>query len=65
MAKEKKKMLCFRCKRELEPKRAYFRYLGHSFYTDVLRCPQCGEIFIPEDLVKGRMSEVEMELEDK
>ncbi len=60
-----KKMVCWKCKRELEPKRVYFKYLGHSFYTDVPRCPQCGQVFIPEDLVKGRMAEVEMELEDK
>lgn len=63
--KNDKKIMCYKCKKELEPQKTYFNYLDHSFFTDVLRCPDCGEVFIPEDLVKGRISEVEMQLEDK
>ncbi|MEG1973120.1 MAG: DNA-binding protein [Oscillospiraceae bacterium] len=60
-----KKLICAQCKKQLEPKKTYFNYLGHSFSTDILKCPQCGEEFIPEELVKGRMAEVEAQLEDK
>jgi len=62
---EEKKMICCRCQLAMEPAKTDFAYLGHSFYTDVLRCPQCGQVYIPESLVKGRMAEVEMQLEDK
>lgn len=62
---EEKKLICYKCKKQMVLKKTYFNYLGHSFFTDILRCPDCGEVYIPEDLVKGRISEVEMQLEDK
>lgn len=62
---EKRVRICYRCKVELKPAKANFEYLGHSFHTEIPRCPQCGQVYIPEDLVKGRMAEVEMMLEDK
>jgi hypothetical protein len=49
----------------LELKKTDFTYLGHSFFTEVPRCPECGQVFISEELVKNRISEVEMQLEDK
>ena len=63
---EKKKILiCYKCNKEMIPLKTYFSYLDHSFSHDILKCPDCGEVYIPEDLVKGRISEVEMQLEDK
>jgi len=62
---EKPKMICSLCNLELVPANANFSYLGHSFRSEVPRCPGCGQVYIPEDLVKGRMAEVEKELEDK
>lgn len=59
------KILCRRCNLEMKPEKTFFDYIGHNFHTDLLRCPQCGEVYIPEYLVNGRMSEVERELEDK
>ena len=47
------------------PKKTFFNYLGHNFNTDLPCCPVCGEVFIPEKLVRGRMTAVEQELEDK
>ena len=61
----KEKLTCCRCNKELVPTQTFFDYLGHNFHTDILRCPECGEVYIPESLVKGRMAEVEQELEDK
>ena len=61
----KEKLICCRCNKELVPTQTFFDYLGHNFHTDILRCPACGEVYIPESLVKGRMAEVEQELEDK
>lgn len=65
MADEKKAVICFKCKIELQPMKTYLSYLGHSFYADILKCPQCGVVFIPEELVKKRISDVEEQLEDK
>ena len=62
---EKKKLICYKCNRELELKRTDFTYLGHSFFTDLPRCPECGLVYISEELVRSRISEVEMQLEDK
>ena len=42
-----------------------FSYLGHNFHADILKCPVCGEVYISEALVRGRMTEVEMLMEDK
>lgn len=62
---EKKALICNKCKVELKPERTFFNYLGHSFHTDVPKCPKCGQVFISEDLAKGKMAEVETQLEDK
>ena len=62
---ERKTMMCCKCQKEMKPGKTTFNYLGHSFYTDILKCPECGEIFISEELVRGRITEVEMQLEDK
>ncbi|MDY0201288.1 MAG: DVU_1557 family redox protein [Bacteroidales bacterium] len=59
------KLICSKCNKELELKRTNFSYLGHSFFTDLPKCPQCGMVYLSEEFVKGRMSEVEMQLEDK
>lgn len=57
--------ICYQCQKELKPMKTYLSYLGHSFSADILKCPECGEVYIPEELVKGRIAEVEMQLEDK
>ena len=62
---EKQTKICNRCNVDMKPMKVGFSYLGHSFHAETLRCPSCGQVFIPEELVKGRMVEVEMELEDK
>lgn len=63
--KENETLICGKCQIGMESARSQFSYLGHVFYADVLRCPSCGQVFIPENLAKGRMAEVEMILEDK
>jgi RNase P subunit RPR2 len=58
-------LICHGCQQQLVPQKTDFHYLGHHFYADVLRCPGCGQVFIPEEMARGRMAEVEMQLEDK
>jgi hypothetical protein len=65
METEKKKLICFKCNKELELRKTDFTYLGHSFFTELPRCPECGQVYVSEELVKSRISDVEMQLEDK
>ena len=58
-------MRCARCDVPLQPAPVKLVYLGHSFVQEFPRCPQCGEIFIPEDVVSGKIQPVEISLEDK
>lgn len=62
---EKQKLICDRCKVEMKEMEAQFSYLGKSFRHKVNRCPECGQICLSEELVTGRMSEVESMMEDK
>ena len=58
-------MYCRRCRIPMEAGETYFEYLDHGFHTKLLRCPKCGEVYIPEELANGKMAEVEQNLEDK
>ena len=58
-------MRCCNCDRELEEKKTSFTYLGHEFSYQVLCCPSCGQVFLPEELVDGKITEVETLLEEK
>lgn len=40
-------------------------YLGHTFSHKFLQCPSCKQVFIPEEIVEGKMRQVEELLEDK
>jgi len=39
--------------------------LGSNFPVELYKCSQCGLVFIPEELAKGKMDQVEKALEDK
>ena len=62
---EKQIMICDRCDVELEELEAQFSYLDRSFRHKVLRCPKCGQVCLSEEIVNGRMSEVESLMEEK
>jgi len=56
---------CADCGKALQAEKTTFSYLGHNFFAELLRCPCCGQVLIPEDLARGKIKEVETELEDK
>lgn len=58
-------LICDRCKVEMKEMEAQFSYLGKSFRHKVSRCPECGQVCLSEELVTGRMSDVESMMEDK
>ena len=65
MAEELPNKICQLCQKKMELRKVDFHYLGHTFFTDLLRCPDCGQVYIPEELVRTRIMEVETLLEDK
>jgi ribosomal protein S27AE len=56
---------CDKCDVALELGVVNVGYLGSMFPADLLRCPKCGQVFIPEDVALTMMLEVEQLLEDK
>ena len=58
-------LYCDRCDTALKEHKTHFTYLGHAFQTTLPSCPKCGQVYIDEETVRGRMAQVEMELEDK
>ncbi len=56
---------CSKCEVALAEGKVNVAYLGSMFPVDLLRCPRCGQTFIPEELALVTMAEVEKLLEDK
>ncbi|MDR2157326.1 MAG: hypothetical protein LBO81_06060 [Clostridiales Family XIII bacterium] len=64
-AETRSRRICELCDVEMTPLEAQFNYLNRTFKHVVLRCPRCGQVYIPEELAEGRMREVEKTLEEK
>lgn len=60
-----KELICGRCGVPLVKQKTVFQYLGYEVYEELPRCPECGQVYLDEELVRGRMAEVETEVEDK
>jgi ribosomal protein S27AE len=62
---EQQQWQCGKCGIPLEISPVRVAYLGSGFPVDLLKCPQCGAVYIPENLALGKMADVEKALEDK
>lgn len=62
---EKQILMCRKCQAEMIEMDVEFTYLNRSFRHKVPRCPECGQVYIPEILALGKMKEVEQNLEEK
>ena len=60
-----RKLICSKCTCPLEEIETQFTYLDRKFRHKVLRCPECGQVYIPEELAKGKMAQLEKSLEEK
>lgn len=58
-------IICEKCGIKLTLGKVTLSYLGSSFPVELYKCAQCGLVFIPEELAKGKMDQVERALEDK
>lgn len=61
----KQNIVCDRCGIHLTLGKITLSYLGSNFPVDLYKCPQCGLVYIPEDMARGKMQQVERALEDK
>jgi hypothetical protein len=57
--------ICGNCNVPLVLAKVDVAYLGSAFPADLWKCPQCGLVYVPEDLALGKMVDVEKQLEDK
>jgi hypothetical protein len=62
---QESKMVCMKCNLHLTLDKVTLSYMGNCFPVDLYKCPQCGMVFIPEDLVRGKMEQAEKVMEDK
>ncbi len=60
-----KPWICDKCKKDLTLSKVKVSYLGGNFEVELMKCPECGAVFIGEELALGKMLEVEKGLEDK
>lgn len=56
---------CLKCGVPLAKGRAKFTYLDNGFPVELPVCPQCGFVYVPEELALGKVLSVERALEDK
>ena len=62
---EKQILICDKGEVEMEEMEAQFSYLDRNCRHKVQRCPKCGQVCLSEEIVTGRMSEVESLMEEK
>ncbi len=65
MSESEQTWMCDNCNIPLQPDKVDVAYMGNAFPVELLKCPNCGLVFIPEDLALGKMVDVEKQLEDK
>ncbi len=59
------KFVCKKCQQEMVMAKVTVSYLGANFPIELLKCPSCGLVYVPESLATGKMEQVEQSLEDK
>ena len=64
-ASDGENLVCLKCDCKLAYDNTNLHYMGYSVSEKFLRCPKCRQVYIPEDVVIGKMAEVEASLEDK
>lgn len=58
-------LTCVRCGVLMKVRSVTLSYLGHKFTAQVPQCEECGQVYLSEELVRGKIAEVEELLEDK
>ncbi|MBQ4045540.1 MAG: hypothetical protein II627_03735 [Lachnospiraceae bacterium] len=59
------KLRCIKCGVMLKKSQVRFLYLDNGFPAELPVCPECGFIYVSEELALGKILAVEKALEDK
>ncbi len=62
---QQKNIICDKCGIHLTLGKVTLSYLGSNFPVELYQCSKCGLVYIPEELARGKMEQVEKALEDK
>ncbi|NLP44564.1 MAG: hypothetical protein GX351_08050 [Peptococcaceae bacterium] len=62
---EIKQVICYHCQIPLTIKKVNISYEGQTMAADLPACPQCGQVYLSEEVVRGKIHEIEKSLEDK
>lgn len=62
---ENREWKCLPCNELLKLDSVEIDYLQGRFTVELPCCPQCGMVWVPEEIAMGKMLEVEKLLEDK
>lgn len=65
MNQDYERLTCGKCGVEMEEKSIELQYLKYNFTHTVPACPICGQVYLSEELVTGKMREVEKNFEEK
>ena len=65
MDEQNNNLICALCGTPLKMTKTAFKYLEYSFSADIPACESCGQVYVPPSLARGRIREVETQLEDK
>jgi len=57
--------ICDKCKKPVQLGKVKTYYLGGNFEVELMQCPECGKVYVSQELATGKMLEVEKGLEDK
>ena len=58
-------LICQLCQIPLEKGEVILKYCGNNFPVELPICKNCGQVFMPEELVINEMLRVEKAMEDK
>lgn len=58
-------LTCVKCQEKLVDTKVRFTYVNIPFWTTLPACPACGQAYLSEEFVTGKLSDVEKTLEDK
>lgn len=58
-------LMCARCRQKLQIREVTFRYLSYEVTEPLPCCPECGQVYLDESIVRGKMRTAETEMEDK
>ena len=62
---KKERIFCGKCNVQLVLKKTDFQYMRFTFTHEVPVCPVCGQVYLSEELVNGKVKELEKNFEEK